>query len=564
MAAEGRVTQVPAVFGEGRARGVVLVTASAVGQALAAGVAAFATRDIFAALHHGDGGIPVLSLLFLFLAGAAVAGLRVFGRVVAERLGQDYAISVRRSLFRHLTRMPSGAVAKRRTGALALRFVGDLATARNWVALGVTGAISAAIVIPGAAIVLAALNPALAAATAAPLLVAIAIMAAGAPLLGPIHRQFRKRRANLAIDMMERVSTAPELLLMGRDKIELENLERRGRDLRLAAVERAGAAACLRSLPEFGTAAAAAALLWVAFVSGAAPAEAAGALAVLGILVQPMRDLANVWDRRCAWRIAREKLENVLSSPPLEFSNDTQAPRRDGPARVAFKGVWKGELSGFDATLEPGRKVAILGPTGAGKSTCLALAAGLEQAERGAVEFDGVDIRALPLAERQRAVVYIGPRSPILQGSLRRALTLGIAPRPDDAAIEAAARAFGLGGVLDRLGGLEARISAGGHNLSSGEARRVHIVRAALGRPRLLLLDEADGALDAAGREAVRQIVRSTAATTLQVTHDLHLARSAEVLWYIEGGALAAQGAPDDLLRGDGPAARFICPRSVA
>ena len=558
------MSTVPAIFGGGRSRGVALVTASAVGQALAAGVAAFATRDIFFALHHGEGRVAGLSLLLLFLAGVSVAVLRVYGRVCAERLGQDYAISLRRALFKHLAYMPAGAVAKRRTGALALRFVGDLATARNWVGLGVARLISAAIVLPAAAGVLLALNPSLAVAALVPLIVSIAVLGAVAYRLAPLHRELRKERANLAIDMMERVSNAPELLLMGRARQELRNLNKRGRRLRVAAVRRVRGAASLKCLPEIGTAAAAAALLYMAFKNAATPADAAAALAVLGILMQPLRDLATVWDRRCAWRIARQKCETVLSAPPLEIAQAGQVPERGGPARLTFRNVDKAGLRDFSAEVEAGTKVAVLGANGAGKSTCLALAAGLEQSEGGVVEIDGIDIRGFPHAERQRTVVYIGPRSPILQGSLRRALTLGVEPRPKDAVIAAKARDLGLGPLLERMGGLDARVSEAGRNISSGEAQRIHLVRASLGRPRLLLLDETDGVLDGTGREALRRLVRSSEATALFVTHDLNLARSADVLWYLESGAISDQGAPDELLRGGGPAARFFGLRSVA
>ena len=112
------MTSVPPVFGGRRALGVALITASAVAQALAAGAAAFATREVFAALHAGGADLPLPALGTLFLAGAAIAGLRVFGRVIAERTGQDFAMALRRVLFKHLTRMPAGAVAQRRTGAL--------------------------------------------------------------------------------------------------------------------------------------------------------------------------------------------------------------------------------------------------------------------------------------------------------------------------------------------------------------------------------------------------------------------------------------------------------------
>ncbi len=546
------MSRIPGVFGEGRARGVAMVAASAVGQGIAAGLIAYETREIFFALHSGPGAIPISSLLLLFLGGVAIAVLRVLGRVAAESVGQDFAIALRHVLFAHLASLPAGVVANRRSGALALRFVGDLGTARHWAGLGVAQIISALIVVPAATVVLWLLNPSLAAAASLPILLCVLFMLALAPRLEPLHRELRKRRANLAIDAMERVSVAPELTIIGRARKELETLNRRGAELRQASVRRIFAMTALKSLPDLGLAAAAAALLWVAFTSAAAPAEAAAALAVIGILVQPLRDLAGVWDRRCAWRIARGKIEALLASPGLTLPSGKAGEGSDAPAQIAYRLVGAGVLRDFTAAAAPGEKIAVFGPNGAGKSTCLALAAGLEEPAEGCVTIDGVDLRDLPLGERQQRLVYVGPRSPILRGSLRRALTLGISPRPDDSRIEVVARDFGLGLVLERLGGLDGRISANGRNLSEGEARRVQLIRAALAKPALLLIDDVDGALDSAGRETLTKLLRDTAATVLLATRDPAFARTADQIWVLSNGSLIAQGPPEATLAGSG------------
>ncbi len=546
------MSRIPGVFGGGRARGVAIVAASAVGQGIAAGLVAYETREIFFALHGGPGPIPISSLLLLFLGGVAIAGLRVLGRVAAESVGQDFAIALRHVLFAHLASLPAGVVANRRSGALALRFVGDLATARHWAGLGVARIISALIVVPAATAVLWLLNPSLAAAASLPVLLCVLAMLALAPGLEPLHRELRKRRANLAIDTMERVSAAPELTILGRAQKELMSLNRRGAELRQASVRRIFGMTTLKSLPDLGLAAGAAALLWAAFTSAAAPAEAAAALAVIGILVQPLRDLAGVWDRRCAWRIARGKIEGVLASPSLTLPSGKAGERSDAPAQIAYQSVGAGVLRDFTAAAAPGEKIAVFGPNGAGKSICLALAAGLEEPAEGSVAIDGVDLRHLPLAERQRRLVYVGPRSPILRGSLRRALTLGISPRPDDSRIEVVARDFGLGPVLERLGGLDGRVSADGRNLSEGEARRVQLIRAALAKPALLLIDDVEGALDSAGRDTLTKLFRDTAATVLLATRDPAIARAADQVWVLSNGSSIAQGPPEATFAGMG------------
>jgi ABC-type transport system involved in cytochrome bd biosynthesis fused ATPase/permease subunit len=287
-------------------------------------------------------------------------------------------------------------------------------------------------------------------------------------------------------------------------------------------------------------------------------------LAALAILVQPLRDLAGVWDYRCAWVIARDKLETLLATPTLKPADTGSKRGSTGPVHIAFKKVYREPLRGFEASAEPGQKVAIIGPNGAGKSTCLAVAAGLEPVDRGGVQFDGIDLAHLPHPQRRRTIAFVGPRSPILQGSLRRALTLGVKPRPADAAIERAARAYGLGDVLDRLGGLGGRVAEAGRSLSSGEARRVHLVRAFLANPGLLLLDEPDDVLDADGAQALRRLLQDSSATSLIVTRDASLARSADIVWYIETGQLLAVGTPDELIEHDGHVARSFRQRHVA
>ena len=558
------MSRLPRIFGEGRAKGIALVAVLAVGQAAAAGIAAFATRDVFASFAAGSDALPLGALALIVGAGALIAALRVAERSIGEGVGQAYAASLRKALFRHLTRMPAGEVSRRRSGALAIRFVGDLAAVRTWVSLGVARLISGSIVLPGAIAALVLLDPVLAAAAAAPLLLSLAVMAILAPRLKPLHRRLRSKRARLAADMTERIPVAPELRLLGRDRMELGRLDQRASSLRAAAVARARASASLRAVPEIGATAAAVALLGAAFVTGAAAAEAAGALAALSIVALPLRDLAGIWDRRRAWEVARDKCLGVLTAPLLKPLPQSSRRAAEGPARVAFEHVAAGALHDICIAADPGEKIAIVGPNGAGKSTLLSLAAGLEHALDGRVAIDDVDIRRLSNGERRKTISYVGARSPILQGSLRRALTLGIDPRPDDETIEAAVGRYGLGEVMQRLGGLDGRLSEGGRNLSSGEARRVHLVRAALAGTGLLLLDEPDDALDVEGRACVERLIREASATTLIVTHDLSLARRADVLWYVDDGRLRAAGRPEVLIGGNGPVAQFFRPRHAA
>ena len=542
---------VPPVF-QGRRRGQIgLLAALAIGQAVATGVAAFATRDVFAALRDAAAAAPIWALSLIFAAGAGIALLRYGERVVAERVGQDYAAALRAKLFRHMTRVPARALASRRNGALAMRFVGDLAAARSWVSLGVARLISASVVLPAATGVLFLLDPAFAQATVVPVGAGLAVMALAGPRLGPAHRLLRAHRARLAADMSERLPHAPELHLLGRVGIELDHLESRTERMIASALARARGAAFLRALPDLVSGAAAAAVLWTAFATGASAAVTAGGLAVVGLMIQPMRDLAGVWDRHRAWSAAREKYLELLTVKRLSrvrAGGDTPE-LADAPQGVRFERVRAGILHDIDVAAPPGQTVAVLGPNGAGKSALLALAAGLEAPEAGRVLVGERAPTSLGVAERQRLIALVRLRSPILAGSLRRALTMGAADRPDDDVVIDTCRLFGLASVLDRLAGLDGRVAEAGRNLSAGEARRILLARAALSRPRVLLLDEPDDALDRDAISLVQHLIATTGATTLLVTHDPNLARTVETAWLLRDGRLDAVGPPDAMIK---------------
>ena len=577
FASRTSASRLPQISGEGRRRSIMLVAVLALGQASAAGVAAFATRDVFAALRISDANLPMLALSFIVAAGLAIALLRVAERLVAERVGQDYAASLRLKLFKHLSQMSARDVSKRRKGALAMRFVGDLSAVRGWVSLGIARLISASIVLPVACGVLFFMNSDLAWAAAVPVALGLVAMAAIGPRLGPAHKRLRARRARLAADMSERVPHAPELRLLGRSRIEVEHLQRRTEKLIASALERARGAALLRAVPDAVSGLAAAAVLWMALISGAAGAEAAGALAAVGLMIQPMRDLAGVWDRHRAWVAARDKCEAMLSSPKIkrpraqsqkkqrkQLEGQLPAVQGRGSLDLKFKAVSAGVLHAVDLTAKAGQKIAIVGGNGAGKSTLLGLAAGLEQPEEGSVLLGDRKPTSLRAAERRKLLALVGKHSPILAGSLRRALTMGVDDRPDDADIWEQVEAFGLTGAIERLGGLDGKVAEAGRNLSAGEARRLLLVRATLANPSMMLLDEPDDVLDTDGPDLVERLVRRSEATTLTITHSLAVARRMDQLWFIEDGRILEVGAPAELLTGTGPTARFFAPRCAA
>lgn len=541
------MSTLPSISGEGRAVRIALLAILALGQALSAGIAAFATRDVFAAIRTELAILPVVGLALIAGAGLAIAILRYAERVSAERIGQNYAASVRMRLFKHLTKVSSRDINKRRSGGLSMRFVGDLAAVRGWVSVGISRLVSASIVLPISGAVLFLLNPKLGFAAGIPIILGLFAMMLVGPRLGPAHRRLRARRARLAADMIERIPHAPELHLLGRINTETKHLIKRTDQLVTSAVERTRGAALLRAIPDAIAGLAAAMVLYTAVAAGIPGPETAGALAAVGLMIQPMRDLAGVWDKHRAWTTARDKCEALLSVPRLPRKRrKDQETLSDAPQSLSLQNVTADPLGDITITAEAGRKIAIVGANGAGKSTMLTLAAGLEQPAMGKVLFGDRPLMSLTTAERRNAISLVGSRSPILSGTLRRALTMGSSTRPDDEDILEAVETFGLSNVVDRLGGLDGKVAEAGRNLSAGEARRLLLTRAALSKPQLLLLDEPDDALDTDGPDLVERFVRGTDATTLMITHNMELAEKMDEIWLVADGRIVELGSEEN------------------
>ncbi len=530
------MSRVPGLFADGRGRQFALVAGLALGQAAAAGLAAFATRDVFA--HWTEPEPPGAALLMLAAAAGLFAGCRWAERVIAERLGQDFAAAMRRAVFAQVARMPASDVARRRAGGLALRFVGDLAALRGWASRGAARLVSAGVALPATALVLAWLSPAAALGAAGPMVLGLAAMALAGQRLAPLHRRLRRRRARLAADMSERLPLAPDLRLMGRLSREFARLDRLAAGLAAAALAQVRSAAALRVAPDLAGAVAGVAVTIACWRAGASTAELAGALAALGLMTAQLRDLAGICDRWRAFCAARVKLTALLDAPRLPAAETATRPRAAGPA-LRFETVDAGPVRGFSAALEAGGKGALLGANGAGKSTLLMLAAGLLVPDQGRVSIFGVRPTALAATVRRETILYLGARPPILAGSLRRAMTLGLARRPDDATLQSVAARVGLSATLTRLGGLDGTVTEAGRNLSSGEVARLALARFALSSAGLVLLDEPAAALDAAGRATFLEIVAEHAGAVLVATHDATLARAFDHRWTLEGARLA-------------------------
>lgn len=463
------MSRLPPFATRGRVIDAVFVVACGIGQAAAIAVGAFATRAAFVALH--DGAEPDLAILTRLGAAGLFAALCLhLFRYRAEALGQSYAIDLRRTLFTHIAGMPKLRHAERRIGALSLRFVGDLSAARLWFGRGLPHVLSSAVVLPGAALVLFALDTRLGIAGSVPLAIALMLMLGVAWHLEARHRSLRSTRANLSIAMIERIGVAPELDLLGRTTREVKNLDARSQEIRAQAVARVVRTSGLKALLQAGLALGGVAVLWTTSHYQITPGTAAAALSVLALLALPMRQLAQSWDEYCAWHVARDKANALFAGP-----SQLREPRKRGGA-VTLEVQGEGPDGPVDFHAGPGSVTVLERPDAAALAYAIS---GLGDMDTLEIHYEGDP--QLPIC------TFIGDMHIALQGSLRRDATLLCTKRPSDRKIIKVLRAFDLDALLDRVG-LDGRIAEGARGLSADESLRLDLARAALGRAELVVI----------------------------------------------------------------------------
>ncbi|MGH7775711.1 MAG: ABC transporter ATP-binding protein [Candidatus Dormibacterales bacterium] len=268
----------------------------------------------------------------------------------------------------------------------------------------------------------------------------------------------------------------------------------------------------------------------------------------------PVQDLSQFYNLFQAAAAALEKISGVLDEEPVVAPPREPSPLPDPRGEVAFESVRfaytdREVLGGVSFVIPAGQVVALVGRTGAGKSTVARLMARFYDPTSGRVTLDGLDLRELAEADLRRAVAVVTQESFLFSGDVRANIAVG-RPRATPEEVEAAARAVGAHGFISGLpNGYTTDVRRRGVRLSAGQRQLVAFARAFLADPKVLILDEATSSLDLPSERGVQRALKTLLAgrTAVIIAHRLSTVEIADRVLVVEAGAVVEDGTPAEL-----------------
>ncbi|MBI2880644.1 MAG: ABC transporter ATP-binding protein [Candidatus Tectomicrobia bacterium] len=521
-----------------------------------------------------EGLLPV-ALVFL-LAVVLLAVVRFWQTYAVMLLGQRVTHRLREDLFSRVQDLPQSFFDRTPVGRLLTRLTSDVEAIQEMFASGAVSVVGDFFLLAGIMGAMLWLNAGLALLTFAAIPILLAFTFWVRPHIRDAFRQVRIKLSEINVFLQEHLSGMAVVQLFRKEGETGRLFEGLSGEYRRRAHQAILYDVSLYALVE------ATESIMVALIIWHAGGRILEGMLTLGVLVaflgyiqkffSPLMDLSSKYTIMQSAMTALERIFGLLDekADPALLGTGRGAPggsagrAERGPA-IAFEGVgfsYGGEpevLRGVSFRAGPGETVALVGATGAGKSTCLKLLCRLYEAGRGRITLDGVDIREIPAREVRRRVGMVLQDVFLFSGDIRRNIRLGD-ESIDDETVRRVAEEVGVQGMVRRFpDGFESSVLERGGNLSAGERQLLSLARAVARRPEVLLVDEATSHLDPATEYETQRVLASLygKTTTLVIAHRLSTVKRADWIVVLHKGEVREIGAHADLLAQGGIYARL-------
>lgn len=529
-------------------------------------------------LRQGDVS-PLLTLLAFFVAATAVTAIFSWANVAyTVRVSLGVVVYLRKRVFRHAQSLSVSFHERYTSGKVISRLTSDIDTVRSFLDSGISQLAITLLSMVISAVAIFFLD----------WRIGLLMLVMGVPIYfltrwfqrtaAPVFRTMRTESAHLTSRFVETFTGIRAVKAFGAEAQMRSEYAQASERYRLAVMD---------SIKIFGIYSPVLMLLGNVFIAGAL---VLGGYAVLGGTMQigtllalviyanrvfePVMQLSEFYNMFQSAMSALEKLSSFLAEEPEvaepEHPHERAVESAAGTAEGA-SGKVQGALVELDSAvfgytsdrhalkettlrIEPGTTVALVGATGAGKSTIAKLVARFYDVSAGQVRIDGVDVRQLADVQLRREVLMLTQEVFLFSASILENIRMGN-PQASDEQVKAAAKAVGADAFIERLrDGYESQLGRGGITLSAGQRQLVSFARVFLANPRVLILDEATASLDIPSERAVQAALRTVLAgrTALVIAHRLSTVLGADRVLVIHEGSVVEDGSPQQLISSGG------------
>jgi ABC-type multidrug transport system fused ATPase/permease subunit len=511
--------------------------------------------------HIATGDVPGLTVIVLIAVVVYLANYFASARqiVIMARTGQEVLMTMRAQLFHHLLRLPFGYFHRNPTGVIVSRLINDVLVLNDLLTNGLLNLLTDVFMLVSTIAIMLWLNPKLALVTFAvmPLMViAIWIFTDRAKVA---YRITRQKIGAVAAGFQENVDGVRVVQAFGREEANQDQFDRLNDENRVANINANTLSSALMPIIEFANALATVAVIWyggVLLLSGEV---------TLGVLVafltyvtrffQPLRELTQFYNQLQAAMAGAERVFELLDEPvPLdERANPVELEQVRGEVEFREVGFSYGEravLQDVSFRIEPGTMTALVGHTGAGKTTVASLLARFYDPNQGAVLLDGHDLRDLGFATLRSNVALVLQDNFLFAGTIADNLRYG-RPEATDEELIAAARLVHADDFISRFPqGYQTQVMERAANLSLGQRQLIAIARAVLADPRVLILDEATSNVDPRTEALLQEALHTllVGRTSLVIAHRLSTIRAADQVLVVDDGRIIERGRHEELL----------------
>lgn len=513
--------------------------------------------------------IAAINTLIIILSVSIILRL-ILGTMqgyLVQKVGQSITANVREDLFTHVTSLSSSFFDRSPVGRLVTRLTSDVEALGEVFASGAIGVVSDLVNILVIIITMFTLQWQLALLLVLMLFPVTALIIFFQKQYRIANYQVREELSKLNAQLQENVVGVNIVQLFRRERFNAEMFRAINTQYRQSLDKTIFYDSAVSSTLEWIGLIAVGGVLWLGGIFILQKTIDFGVLSAFILFSQrlfnPLRQFAEKFTMFQAGFTAIERIGELISIPiEITDSNNYKEiyfPEKHQTGEIIFENVWFGYkpdeyiIKGLNFTIHPGEKVALVGPTGAGKSSIIRLLCRLYEPSKGRILVDGIDIRYLPQAELRRYIGVILQETFLFAGDVTRNITLG--ENYDFEQVKAAAKLTNIDHFIEELpDGYHTLLRERGSNLSGGQKQLLAFARVAIRNPEILVLDEATASLDVGTevliQEALEQILVDR--TAIIIAHRLSTIRDVDRILVLKRGELVESGTHEDLLTKDG------------